>query len=255
MSLNGLVSVITPSHNQEGYLRRVVDAVARQTVAVREHIIIDDGSTDDSRVLLSRLAAEYPHLVLVFQQRAGAAAARNRGIHIARGRYIAFLDADDVWHPRKIEQQIGFMEAQGVWFTYGDYEEVDHADGGCVHRYRLPEEVGHRDLLRGCPIGCLTAAYNQQALGKRYMPAVPSGHDWGLWLELTRYGISAYKYPGLEAAYTNGRHTLSSRKLRKVKNIYRIYRESEGLAPVGAAARTAGHAARAIAKKARLLYR
>ena len=254
MRLDGLVSVITPSHNQQRYLTRVVESVAAQTVAVREHIIVDDGSTDGSRELLLELFREHPHLHVLFQDRRGAAAARNRGIAIARGRYIAFLDADDLWHPQKVERQVRFMEENGALFTFGDYVEVDHAHGRPQKRYHLPESVTHDDLLRGCPIGCLTAAYNQEELGKRYMPGVKSGHDWGLWLDLTRGGVRARKYPGLEASYTNGKASLSSRKFRKVKNVYLIYRENEELSRTGAVLRTIEHSLIAAAKKARLIY-
>ncbi|MFP3959878.1 MAG: glycosyltransferase family 2 protein [Spirochaetaceae bacterium] len=254
MSLDHLVSVITPVHNDTRYLRRVVESVAGQTVAVLEHIIVDDGSHDETPEILARLAQEFSGLVLIHQKRAGAAVARNRGIEAARGRYIAFLDADDVWHPRKVERQVRFMEDRGVLFSFGDYLELDELGRHRQRQYRLPPVVGHRQLLRGCPIGCLTVAYNQEVLGKRYMPVVRSGHDWGLWLSLTREGIRAVKYPGLEAAYTNGKVSLSSRKLDKVRNVYRLYRETEGLSRARAAARTVQHAAVAVAKKSGLIY-
>lgn len=254
MSLDGLMSVVTPTHNHARYLRRVVESVAEQTVAVREHIIIDDGSTDNTLEVLSQLQRRFSHLVAFSQERAGAAAARNRGIEAARGRYIAFLDVDDVWRPQKVEQQVRFMEEHGVLFSFGDYVEVGHHHRRPLKRYHLPESVGHEQLLRGCPVGCLTAAYNQQALGKRYMPQVPSGHDWALWLDLTRDGIRARKYPGLEASYSNGAPSLSSRKFRKVRNVYRIYRNDENLTRARAVIRTLEHSLVAAAKKARLIY-
>lgn len=249
-----LVSVVTPAHNEARHLRRVVLSVAAQTVPVCEHIVIDDGSTDQSLAVLDDLQEQFPRLVVISQRRAGAAAARNRGIQIARGRYIAFLDANDVWEDRKVERQIGFMERSGRYFTYGDYLEVGHFDRRPMKRYHLPTSVGHRQLMRGCPIGCLTAAYNQEALGKRYMPRVKSGHDWGLWLDLTKDGIRAWKYPGLEAAYSNGRPSLSSRKFRKIVNVYRIYHQREGLSRTRSLLRALEHSLVALAKKAGLLY-
>ncbi|MFW6288498.1 MAG: glycosyltransferase family 2 protein [Spirochaetota bacterium] len=249
-----LVSVVTPVYNEAAYLDRCVASVASQSVPVFEHIIVDDGSTDETSDTLELLAARYLHIVVVTQARRGAAAARNVGIERARGRYIAFLDADDVWHPRKVEHQIRFMEERGYSFTYGDYVEVEHRTGRRLKGYHLPDSVGHRQLLRGCPIGCLTVAYNQETIGKRYMPLVRSGHDWGLWLELTREGMRAHKYPGVEASYSNGRASLSTRKLRKVLYVYRIYRDNEGLSRAAAILRALGHSVAALMKKARLLY-
>ena len=254
MNLCGLVSVVTPTHNGARHLRRVVASVAAQSIPVYEHIVIDDGSTDGTPELLDRLAKEFPHLVVARQKRSGAAAARNHGINLASGRYIAFLDADDVWHEHKVENQVRFMEEHRCVFSYGDYVEVGHHDGHPIKHYHLPSSVGHEQLLRGCPIGCLTVAYNQEVLGKRYMPPVHSGHDWGLWLDLTRSGIRARKYPGLEAAYSNGKFSLSSRKFRKVINVYRIYRAGEQLPRTRAFFRTLQHAIVALAKKARLVY-
>ena len=252
--LNGLVSVVTAVHNEQRYVERVVESVARQTVGVLEHILVDDGSTDATPRLLQRLRKRHQHLVVISQAKAGAAAARNRGIAAARGRYIAFLDADDTWSPHKIEEQVRYMESHQHTFTFGDYVEVDHHSLAKQKRYNMPDSVGHAQLLRGCPIGCLTVAYNQQKLGKRYMPLVRSGHDWGLWLDMTRGGLRAHKYPGLHASYSNGHASLSSKKIRKAVNIYRIYRHGERLSRFGAMMRTAEHTVISFAKRARLIY-
>jgi teichuronic acid biosynthesis glycosyltransferase TuaG len=232
--LNGLVSVITPAHNASAVIVRAIEAVATQTVGVLEHIIIDDGSRDDTSVLVQSLQEHHPHIRYVRQPWRGAARARNLGIELARGRYIAFLDSDDFWRPRKLENQISFMEHQGALFTYGDYLICEPASGRILHERRAPEQLSHQDLLARCPIGCLTAVYNQERLGKVYMPQVRRGQDWGLWLEITRRGIPAMKYPGLEAVYYARRGSLSSRKLLKCLDVYRIYRRQEKLAPVPA---------------------
>jgi len=253
-NLYRLMSVITPTHNSRHHLRDVVESVNAQTVPVYEHIIIDDGSSDDTQDILKKIEKEFSHVRIVFQKRSGAAAARNKGIEVARGRYIAFLDVDDLWGNQKVEKQLRFMEKENCIFSYGDYAEINIHNQHIGKYYRLPFRVGYRHLLRGCPIGCLTAAYNQEILGKRYMPLVKSGHDWGLWLELAREGVVAYKYPGVEAFYSNGKASLSSRKLHKIINIYKIYRDREKLSIFSAAFRTVQHSILAVVKKARLIY-
>lgn len=232
--LQGLVSVITPAHNASAVIARAIHAVATQTAPVLEHIIIDDGSRDDTYALIQSLKHSFPHIRYVRQSWSGAAPARNLGIQLARGRYIAFLDSDDFWRPHKLERQIGFMERHGALFTYGDYQICDPRSGRILYERHPPQQLTHGELLARCPIGCLTAVYNQERLGKVYMPAVKRGHDWGLWLELTRGGRTALKYPGLDAIYYARSGSLSSRKLLKCMDVYRIYRSQEGLPALSA---------------------
>lgn len=221
--------MVTAAHDAAAHLERSIRSVAEQTMPVGEHIIVDDGSTDETAAVVEGLRRRFPHLVYIHQRRQGPAAARNRGIEAASGRFIAFLDADDWWRPEKVEHQVDFMRRTGVAFTYGDYEKHDGETGAFVTRYEMPESVGHADFLDGCPIGCLTVAYDQVALGKRYMPDVPRGQDWGLWLALTRDGTRAWRYPGNDAVYCDHQGSQSTGKFRKVWDVYRIYRCEEGL--------------------------
>lgn len=237
------VSVITPTYNAGRTIVRTIESVAAQTYGVMEHIVIDDGSSDNTVAIVRSLTARYSHLKLIEGARnSGAGAARNRGIEAAQGKYIAFLDSDDVWFPNKLEQQIGFMERNSVCFSYGDYLVVDAESRKVVGHYDVPESLTHSDLLRRCPIGCLTAAYDQYALGKVYMPDVRRGQDWGLWLAITKRGVTARKYPGLAAVYQYRTGSLSRNKLRKMADMYRIYRREQGLGTLQSACYLLAHA-------------
>ena len=223
------VAVITAACNSAAVIERNIRSVATQSLPPAEHIVVDDGSSDDTAAIVLALQRELPHLRLIRQENAGAAAARNAGIRAATARYVAFLDSDDYWSEQKLETQVGFMAAQDVTFSYGAYDTVDAATGAPLGRQDAPERVTYAELLRGCPIGCLTVAFDQSVLGKRYMPDVRRGQDWGLWLALTRDGAVARRYPGCHAVYRRSKHSLSSGKLAKVADIYRIYREQERL--------------------------
>lgn len=226
--MSPLVSVVTAAFNAEQDIHRALESVAGQSCPVLEHIVIDDGSEDDTSGMVERFGDGH-RVRLVRQTRAGAAAARNRGIALARGRYIAFLDSDDEWLPDKLASQIGFMEQSGTVFSYGDYLRCHHQSRVTLGAVLTPAQLSHADFLRGCPIGCLTVAYNQEALGKVFMPTVWRGHDWGLWLALTRTGVTGHRYPGVQAIYSVQRGSLSARKMRKARDIFRIYRREEGL--------------------------
>ncbi len=235
------VSVITPVYNGAELIERAVRSVAAQRFPAVEHWIIDDGSSDRTRTVIAGLVEEYSWLRPLYLARSGAAAARNQGIRRATGRYIAFLDADDEWRPDKLLRQLSFMEQTETAFSYGNYDCVRDGSGSTIRRVCPPASLAYGDFLKGCPIGCLTVAYNQDKLGKRFMPEVGRGHDWGLWLDLTRDGTAARRYPGTEAVYYLRRGSLSKRKLRKARDIYRLYRRQEGLGPLQSLAYLAVH--------------
>ncbi len=235
------VSVVTPAHNAGREILRALESVARQTFSALEHIVVDDASGDQTCELVKGFAAEYPVRLIRQTRRRGAAAARNLGIEAAQGRYIAFLDSDDEWLPEKLASQIGFMRDCNVAFSYGDYLRCQHDSRITSGAVLTPDCLSHQDFLKGCPIGCLTVAYDQQVLGKCYMPEVARGHDWGLWLALTRHGVIARRYPGVEAVYSVQPGSLSTRKFSKARDIYTIYRREEGLGRIRSAALLAIH--------------
>lgn len=246
----GRVSVVTASHNSAASIERCVRSVQAQTCAPLEHIVVDDGSHDSTAEVLAELAREIPWLSVIRQPNRGAGPARNAGIEAARGRYIAFLDSDDAWLENKLENQVAFMEAYGAAFTYGDYAIVDAADGASIGRYVTPSTLRYDQLLTRCPIGCSTVAYDQDAIGKRFMPAITRGQDWALWLALMRSGVEARKYPGCDVIYYRRQGSLSRRKIAKALDMYRIYTVEERINRFLSAWLLARFAVNVIARKA-----
>lgn len=225
------VSVITAAYNSAGVIERNIRSVAAQSLPPKEHIIIDDGSIDDTASVVEALRSEFPYVRIIRQSNGGAARARNAGIAAASGRFVAFLDSDDTWSELKLATQIGFMTDNSVLFSYGDYQDIDTATETVLGRHEAPERLTYSDLLYGCPIGCLTVAFDQAALGKRFMPDVRRGQDWGFWLQLTRDGTVGHRYPGCHAYYHRAGGSLSAAKFSKAADIYRIYREQEQFGP------------------------
>jgi teichuronic acid biosynthesis glycosyltransferase TuaG len=248
-ALSGLVSVVTASYNSVQRIESAVQSVAGQTCQPLEHIVVDDGSTDGTINLLRKLTERFPRLKVISRRKQGAGPSRNAGIEAAQGRYIAFLDSDDVWLQKKLERQVSFMEETGEVFTYGDYAVADGATGEILGRYDTPERLPYSQLLTRCPIACSTAAYNQQALGKKFMPAIRRGQDWALWLSLTRNGCDAVKYPGCEVTYYKMKGSLSAKKLGKAVDMYRIYSGEEKLGALRSAFLLARHAMHVAAKR------
>ena len=179
------VSVLMPCRNGAAHLTAAVASVQAQEVADWELIIADDGSVDDSRDIARALAAQDPRirpLPALDTGPTGAAAARNRALVQARGRYVAFLDCDDLWRPIKLGQQLAAMTATGAAFCCSAY--AVHRPGRAPRIRHVPARMDRAALLRGNRVGCLTAIYDREALGAQPMPDIPLRHDYALWLHL-----------------------------------------------------------------------
>lgn len=221
------VTVITPIYNALATLERTVTSVRAQDFADWEMILSDDGSTDGSTALAERLAAEDPRLrVLSGHGNQGAARARNRALRAARGRYMAFLDADDEWVPHKLSRQLAFMRETGAAFTYAGYFRVRD---GRTRQVLVPPRVDYDRLLKGNVIGCLTAMYDTDAFGRIEMPDLRMRQDYGMWLKLLRRTEAALAVPEPLGWYHMHAGSLSSGKLTATLATWRLYRRTEGL--------------------------
>ncbi len=244
------VSVVTPVWNAAATLAATVASVRAQTFPDWEMLLVDDGSTDGSRALAEALAAADPRIrVLAQGSNTGAAAARNRAIRAARGRYIAFLDADDLWRPEKLARQVPVLAA-GHLLVFSAYRRIA-ADGRPLGIVRPPPRVSREGLLRGNAIGCLTAVYDSAALGRVEMPPIARRQDYGLWLELLRRTPHAIGLPEVLADYRVRAGSLSGDKGAAARATWALYREVEGLPRLRAAWYFAHYAVGGVAKRLR----
>ena len=241
-------SVVTPAWNAAATLAATVASVRAQTLPDWEMIVVDDGSTDATRTLAGELAAAEPRLRLIaWDDNRGPAAARNAGIRAARGRFIAFLDADDLWYPAKLARQVAALEA-GSPLVFAAYRRIDAAGrplGVVPARPRLT----HADLLRSNFIGCLTAVYDTAHFGKVEMPPLRRRQDYGLWLTLLAGGAVARGLPEVLADYRVRPGSLSSDRLAAVGATWTLYRDVAGLGRARAGWCLAHNLARGLAKR------
>jgi teichuronic acid biosynthesis glycosyltransferase TuaG len=248
------VSVVVPVWNAAATLAETIASVQAQTAPDWEMLLVDDGSRDGSRALAEAAAAADPRLRVVgWRDNRGAAAARNAGIRAARGRFIAFLDADDLWRPEKLAVQLAALEA-GAPFVFSSYRRIDAA-GRPLGIVRAPARISYRELLRGNAIGCLTAIYDREALGRVEMPDLRRRQDFGLWLLLLERTPHATGLPEVLADYRVRRGSLSADKLAALRDNWAFYRGFARLSPGRALAMTAANALHALAKRGRGLPR
>ena len=223
-----IVSIITPAHNCIKTIKDTYLSISKQTFTLWEWIVIEDCSNDGSFEFIEKLTKGNLKVVLLkTQENSGAAVARNLGIEKAKGRYIAFLDADDLWNEKKLEKQLTFMSDNNYSFTYTNYDLL-FADGKRKQYCPKRNSVSYKDLLKNCDIGCLTVIYDSKLLGKQYNPLdCEKREDYGLWLDITKQGINAYKLNENLATYRVGSNSVSSKKGKMIKYLYRVFRRHE----------------------------
>ncbi len=223
------VSIIMPLHNSARFLDETVRSVQAQTFTGWELIAVDDCSTDDSAARMQGYAERDERIRLIrLTANRGAAVARNTAIEAARGRYIAFLDSDDLWLPAKLQVQLEFMQRSGAAFSYTGYEKIDEA-GRPLGEVCVPARVAYRDLLKTCVIGCLTAVYDTAQLGRISMPEIRKRQDFGLWLRLLKKVDHAHGLQVPLARYRVRSDSISANKLSAAHYTWKLYREVEQL--------------------------
>lgn len=233
-----LVSVVMPMHDAAAFVGAGIRSVQAQTVQEWELLVVDDSSSDDSHAVAERAAAADPRVrVLRNEGPGGAGPTRNVAIEAARGRYIAFLDSDDLWLPTKLERQLALLEVSGAPLVYSAYykvdadfagEAVDFTPNGRV--VRPPLRLEYRHMLRQDYIGFLTAMYDTRALGKRLLPSIERRQDYALMLGILRDGHVARGLDEPLALYRAGRAgSLSANKLVAARYNWHIYRHVERL--------------------------
>jgi teichuronic acid biosynthesis glycosyltransferase TuaG len=222
------VSVITPAFNSARTISRCLGSVQGQTFSDWEQIVIDDCSRDETVEIVRRQVADDPRVRLVtLSENSGAGPARNAGVGIARGRFVAFLDADDEWYPDKLERVIAFMKREGVSFAYHDYDIV--GSGGDIRATTCaPAQMTYEELLGNTAIGCLTVVIDAQSVRVPPMPAIPLRQPLVAWLAILKDGTVARKADGVCAAYHLSKGSISSNKAKALAWTWRVYRRFEG---------------------------
>ncbi len=244
--MNELVSIVIPVYNASGVIRETLDSVVSQTFRDWELILVDDGSTDKSVEIIEeyiRTHEDMPvRLVKNSSGRHGAAHARNTGIEHARGRYLAYIDADDLWVRDKLEKQLAFLREKKAGFTFTGYEFADEEGKGTGKIVRVPSEITYRQALKNTTIFTSTVLFDLERLSKELkdgggltavkelikMPPVES-EDTACWWKILKSGIRAFGLDQSLTLYRRSRGTLSSSKLTAIRRIWGLYRRVEGL--------------------------
>ena len=223
-----LVSIITPAYNCASTIKETYKSILNQTFSDWEWIIIEDHSKDDAYAVIREIIKGDERVFLLqTEKNSGAATARNVGIEKARGRFVAFLDADDLWKEQKLEHQINFMLKNNFAFTFTNYDVL--FPNGKLVKYEIKrDQLTYKNLLKTNDIGCLTVIYDTEHLGKVLMPVdCFKREDYGAWLDITRNGTKAYRLNESLSTYRLDNNSVSSNKFKLLKYQYNVYRKHE----------------------------
>lgn len=222
-----LVSVITPVHNAEKYLETTLKSVLNQTYKDLEIILVDDASKDSSREIIKKYEKIDNRVKSVLlDSNVGVAKARNEGIKNANGKYIAFLDSDDIWLENKLEIQIKFMQENNIAFSHTAYQFMDEEGNKIGKPVRVTESIEYTDLLKQNSIGCLTVVIDRSKVEKIEMPQIRH-EDYATWLSILREGHRAYGLDEVLALYRKSSNSLSGNKIKAAMWTWNIIRNVE----------------------------
>lgn len=230
---NDLVSVIMPSYNCGRFVEETIRSVQAQTYQNWEIIFVDDCSKDDT---MSKVMAmmERDARIRVFQnpQNSGAAVSRNWALREAKGRWIAFLDSDDLWKPDKLVHQIRFMEENGYSFSCTERDVIDEESNPLGQFITGPNRITKAGMTRYCWVGCLTVMYDANVMGVIQIADLKKNNDYAIWLKAIKKA-DCYLLKENLASYRQRKGSISHDSMRKlIKSHYDLWRVGEGKNPL-----------------------
>lgn len=224
-----LISVIMPAYNAEKYIEAAVQSVRSQTYTNWELLILDDCSTDDTAKIAGTFAEMDSRICLLRNsQNVGVARTKNRGIEVAAGQWVAFLDSDDVWHKEKLEKQLAVVSCTDADIVCCSYSLMNE-NAGHLSDFIVPETTSYNDMLKESVLSCSTVPLRRSILMQHRFSAAYYHEDYALWLELLRSGYRAAASRQVLADYRVVKGSRSNDKLRSARNRWTIYRKVEKL--------------------------
>ncbi len=254
--MSGLVSIIMPSYNTASFISSSIRSVLAQSYNDWELIIVDDCSSDNTDQVVKEYLSDERIKYLKNEKNSGAAVSRNRALREAKGKWIAFLDSDDLWMPDKLEKQITFMMENGYHFSYTNYAEIDSDGKRNGITVTGPRKITKTGFFNYCWPGCLTVMYDRDAVGLIQIADIKKNNDYAMWLKVCRKA-NCYLLNEELALYRRGRTgSISTHSIKTMIGWhYRLYRESEGQNPVAAVFNTGRNMVFGVYKKIRYVSR
>ncbi|MBQ2873143.1 MAG: glycosyltransferase family 2 protein [Bacilli bacterium] len=223
-----LVSIVMPSYNTAKFIEESIKSVLDQTYTNWELIIVDDCSKDNTDEVVKKFLSDKRIKYLKNKKNSGAAFSRNYALREAKGKFIAFLDSDDLWFPDKLEKQLQFMEKNNYAFTYTNYKEIDEKSKDLNVIVTGPKKISKTGMYNYCYPGCLTVIYDVEKIGLIQIENIPKNNDYAMWLKVIKKSKNCFLLNEVLASYRKRSHSISSgSKLKLIKHHYILYKIGE----------------------------
>lgn len=223
--MKDLVSIIMPSYNTAKYISESINSVINQTYQKWELIIVDDCSTDNTDEIIEKFLKDERIKYFKNEKNSGAAISRNKALREAKGKWIAFLDSDDLWTEDKLEKQINFMEKNNYSFSYTYYKEINENGGKIGVEIQGPKKITKVGMYNYCWPGCLTVMYDTKKIGLIQIKDIKKNNDYAMWLKIIKKS-NCYLYPYSLSFYRKRSGSISRQNyLRLIKWHYKLFKE------------------------------
>lgn len=234
--MNDTVSIIMPSYNTAKFISQSIESVLAQTYTNWELVIVDDRSTDNTDEMVRPYLTDPRIIYTKNDKNRGAAFSRNRALREAKGKWIAFLDSDDLWLPEKLERQIRFMKSRNYHFSYTQYLEIDENSELMGTVVSGPSKITKRGMYNYCWPGCLTVMYDAEYVGLIQIENIRKNNDYAMWLKVCKKA-DCYLLNQTLGKYRRGRAgSISTQSIKTMIGWhYKLFRETEKQNPVHAA--------------------
>ena len=248
-----LKPIVVPVYRAEKYIEETMDCVRAQTYTDWELLLIEDCGPDQSRQRIEEYiqrTGDGRIRLLTHPTNLGAARARNLGVNEARGRYLAYLDADDLWAPDKLKKELAFLKERQAAFVFTGYEFADENGRGTGKVVRVPATITYKEALKNTTIFTSTVMFDMEQLSKEQlqMPQIKS-EDTALWWRILRQGYVACGLDENLVKYRRAGKSLSSNKLEALRRIWNLYRKAEGMSVINSAWHFCFWAVRAVQRR------
>lgn len=230
--MNDLVSIIMPSYNTGRFIKETIESVLAQSYPTWELIIVDDCSKDNTDDVVNQYLSDERIHYIKNDTNSGAAVSRNRALREAKGKWIAFLDSDDLWEPNKLQKQISFMKENDYHFSYTNYTEIDEESKANGKSVTGPKRISKHGMYNYCWMGCLTVMYDADTVGLIQIADIKKNNDYAMWLKVCKKA-NCYLLDETLASYRKRSGSISNHGYMKlIKWHYKLYREAENKNPI-----------------------